>query len=119
MSQRGSAVVEFALVIPLVLTLVLGVVELSVVARSEIQLVHAAREGARQAAVSPDTSAAVAAVRRALGSAGSRAKVAVSRPTAIGDPTTVRVSLPYNVLSPIIGGYPIELRATATMRVER
>ncbi|MGI9586058.1 MAG: TadE family type IV pilus minor pilin [Acidimicrobiia bacterium] len=110
---------EFALVIPLVLTLVLGVVELAVVARSEIQLVHAAREGARQSAASPDTSAAVAAVRRALGGDGSKARVAVSRPTTIGDPTTVRVTLPYNVLSPFIGGYPIELHAAATMRVER
>ncbi len=119
MSHRGSAVVEFALVIPLVLILVLGVVELAVVARSEIQLIHAAREGARQSAASPDTSRAVAAVRRALGAAGSRARVSVSRPTGVGEPTTVRVSLPHRVASPIIGGFPIELHANATMRVER
>jgi Flp pilus assembly protein TadG len=119
MMQRGSAVVEFALVVPLVLILVLGVVEVAVVARSEIQLVHAAREGARQSAASPDTSLAVKAVRRALGPAGSRARVSVSRPTAIGDPTTVQVSLPHRVASPIVGGFPIDLHATATMRVER
>jgi Flp pilus assembly protein TadG len=119
MLQRGSAVVEFALVVPLVLILVLGVVEVAVVARSEIQLVHAAREGARQSAASPDTSLVVKAVRRALGPAGSHARVSVSRPTAIGDPTTVQVSLPHRVASPIVGGFPIDLHATATMRVER
>ena len=48
--ERGSAVVEFALVLPLVLVVLLGIVEVAVVARSEIQLVHAAREGAREAA---------------------------------------------------------------------
>lgn len=119
MSERGSAVVEFALVVPLVLILVLGVLEVAVVARSEIQLVHAAREGARQSASSPDTSLAVKAVRRALGNAGSRAKVSVSRPSAVGDPTTVHVSLPHRVASPILGGFPIQLHGTATMRIER
>ena len=34
MRQRGSAVVEFALVVPLVLALVLGLVEIAVVARA-------------------------------------------------------------------------------------
>ena len=84
MSQRGSAVVEFALVVPLILLLVVGIAEVAVVARAEIQLVMAAREGARQSASSPDTSQAAAAVRGALGEAGSRARIAIARPTAIG-----------------------------------
>ena len=119
MSDRGSAVVEFALVVPLLMLLVVGIAEVAVVARAEIQLVMAAREGARQSAASPETSRAVAAVRGALGEAGSRARVSVSRPAAIGEPTTVQVSLRHRVAAPLLGGFPVELSARAVMRTER
>lgn len=119
MTERGSAVVEFALIVPLILLLVVGIAEVAVVARAEIQLIMAAREGARQSAASPDTSQAVAAVRGALGSTGSRARVSVSRPSAIGEPTTVHVSLHHRVAAPFLGGFPVELSARAVMRTER
>lgn len=117
--ERGSSVVEFALVLPLVLVLVLGIVEVAVVARSEIQLIHAAREGAREAAASPDTSRAVAAVRSALGDAGRAVRVTVRRPTQIGEQATVTVSLRHTIAAPIFGGYSVDLQARSTMRVER
>lgn len=117
--ERGSAVVEFALVIPLILVLILGIVEVAVVARSELQLIHAAREGARQAATSPDTGRAAAAVRRSLGVLGSRARVSVSRPSGVGEQARVRVALSHLVAAPLFGGFTIELSATATMRTER
>lgn len=118
-AERGSAVVEFALVLPLVLVLLLGIVEVAVVARSEIQLVHAAREGAREAAASPDTSRSAAAVRAALGDAGRRARVSVTRPANIGERATVRVSLRHTVAAPFFGGFSLDLQAHSTMRVER
>jgi hypothetical protein len=95
------------------------VVEVAIVARSEIQLVHAAREGARQAAVSPDTAQASAAVRTALGAAGSGARISVSRPTSIGQPARVRVSVRHRVGVPILGGFTVDLVASASMRTER
>lgn len=117
--QRGSAVIEFAMVLPLVLALMLGIVEVAVVARSEMQLIHAAREGAREAAVSPDASRAVGAVRTALGPAGDRASISVSRPAEVGETARVSVRLPYRVAAPLFGGVSLELHATAAMRVER
>jgi Flp pilus assembly protein TadG len=117
--DRGSAVVEFALVVPLVLVLLVGIVEVAVVARTEIQLVHAAREGARQSATSPDTARAVAAVRRSLGASAPRARVAVRRPSGIGEPTTVEVTLRHRFAAPLLGGFPVDLHARATMRTER
>lgn len=117
--ERGSAVVEFALVLPLVLVLLLGIVEVAVVARSEIQLIHAAREGAREAAASPDTRRAVAAVRSALGEAGRAARVSVRRPTQVGEKATVSVSLKHTIAAPLFGGFSLDLRAQSTMRVER
>ena len=111
--------VEFALVAPLVLVLVLGLVEVAAIARTEIHLAHAAREGARHAATSPDTARASAAVRSALGALGPRARVSVSRPSRVGEPTTVRVSLKHRVAAPLLGGLPVDLEASATMRTER
>lgn len=117
--ERGSAIVELALTLPLVLILAVGVVEVAIVARSEIQLIHAVREGARQAATSPDTAGAAAAVRRSLGAAGSRARVRVSRPDQIGMPATVSASLRHRVAGPVFGGFDVDLTARASMRTER
>lgn len=117
--EAGSAVVEFALVLPLVLVLLFGIVEVAVIARSEIQLVHATREGAREAAASPDTARAASAVRSALGGLASNARISVSRPATVGQKATVNVSLPYRVATPIFGGFTVTLTSTASMRVER
>jgi Flp pilus assembly protein TadG len=117
--EGGTAVVEFALVLPLVLVLLLGIVEVAVIARTELQLVHATREGAREAAASPDSSRAAAAVRSALGSRSSQARIVVRRSSIVGEPATVSVSLPYRVAAPIFGGFSVTLTSKATMRVER
>jgi len=111
--------VEFALVLPLILLLVLGMVEVAVVARTQLEVVNAAREGAREAAASPDPAAAVAAVRATLGDLGSSARVSVRRPDVVGRQATVRVTLPHRVAAPLLGGFSVELSATASMRVER
>jgi Flp pilus assembly protein TadG len=50
--------VELALVLPLVLLLLLGVVQVGLVVRDQILVVHAAREAAREAAVDPAPGAA-------------------------------------------------------------
>lgn len=63
MSERGSAAVEFALVLPLVLLALLAAVEVVVVARTQLEVGHAAREGARQAATVPDVERAVTAAQ--------------------------------------------------------
>ena len=119
MRQRGSAVVEFALVVPLVLALVLGLVEIAVVARTQMEVVNAAREGAREAAASPDPSDAVRAVRASLGDVGASARVSVRRPDVVGRLAEVRVSLPHWVAAPFFGGVRVTITAKAVMRVER
>jgi Flp pilus assembly protein TadG len=117
--ERGSAVVEFALVLPLVIILVLGVVEVAVAARTQLEVVGAARVGAREAAATPDPARASAAVRAELGAAGGRARIEVSRPHVVGARATVVVRLPHTVAAPVFGGFTVELKARATMRVER
>ncbi|MEA3509953.1 MAG: TadE family type IV pilus minor pilin [Actinomycetota bacterium] len=119
MTQRGSAVVEFALVVPLVLALLLGLVEVALVARTQLEVVNAAREGAREAAASPDPSQAVRAARAALGEIGSSARVSVRRPDVVGRLAEVQVTLPYSVGAAFLGGVTVHITAKAVMRVER
>jgi len=118
-SERGSAVVEFALVVPLVLTLVLGLVEVALVARTQLEVVNAAREGVREAAASPDPADAVRAARAALGSSGGSARVSVRRPDVVGERAEVRVTLPHRIAAPLFGGVAVEITARSAMRVER
>lgn len=119
MSQRGSATVELALLIPLVLVLLVMIVEVGKVARLQIEVVAAAREGARVAATSPDPAAALAATSAALGDRGGDARINVHRPHVVGADAQVNVSIGYVVRLPLVGGVAVPLSASAAMRVER
>ena len=117
--ERGSATVEFALVIPIVLLLLVALVEVAVVARVEIELLGAARQGARVAATNPDPAVAVDAVHEALseGLTGS-VIVTVERPAIVGREAVVRLSLRHYLASVLFGGVPVDLSARSVMRVE-
>lgn len=117
---RGSSSVEFALVIPIVLLVLIAVVEVAVVARTQIELLGAARQGARAAATTPDPSAAVEAVHDSLGpSLAGRVIVTVERPAVIGRPAVVRLTLTHHVAAVLFGGLPVQLAVRSVMRVER
>jgi hypothetical protein len=118
-TQRGSATVELALLVPLILVLLALLVEVAVVARVQIELVGAAREGARVAATTPDPAQALAAARHALGERGSEARVSVHRPHVVGQSAEVKIALAYRIGLPLLGGFAVPLSARAVMRVER
>ena len=56
-SERGAAAVEFALVMPLLLLLVFGIVEFGLIMNRQITVTHAAREGVRYYSLPTVTSA--------------------------------------------------------------
>src|SRR5215510_1850905 len=90
--DRGSATVEFALVLPLVLVVVLGLVQVGLVIRDRLLVEAAARAGARAAAIQDDPAAIeVAAMVAAPGLDAARADVAVARSGSRGDPVTVHI----------------------------
>jgi Flp pilus assembly protein TadG len=112
--------VEFALVLPLVLVVLLGAVEVAILARAQLEVSQAAREGAREAATTPDPAAAVAAVRRFLGDdLGAEARVSVARDHVVGGRAEVVVRVPHRVAAPLFGGFTVYLEGRCTMRVER
>ena len=59
LSERGAAAVEFALVLPILLTLVLGTIEFGRAYNVQISLTHAARETARSMAITGAWTSAV------------------------------------------------------------
>lgn len=108
------------MILPLVLLVVLVAVEIAVAARAQLEVVGAAREGARQAATSPEPERAVAAVRAALDAPhASRARVSVRREHVVGGLAEVEVAVPHRVIGFVFDGFEITLTSRAVMRVER
>ena len=64
-SERGAAAVEFALLLPVLIVLILGIVEFGRAFQVQATLAAAAREGARVMALEDDAAAARTAVRSA------------------------------------------------------
>ena len=117
--ERGAATVEFALVIPIVLLVLFTLVEVVVVGRVQIELLGAARQGARVAATNPDPGVAVDAVHAALGeSLANKVIVTVERPAVVGREAVVSLSLTHRLASALFGGVPVDLAARSVMRVE-
>jgi len=118
--ESGSATVEFALVLPLLLLVLLASVEVMIVARSQLQLGHAAREGAREAATTPDLDRAIAAVHRSLDEGGAaRVRVSIDRQQHVGGIARVTATLRHSIAAPLFGGLTVTLTSSAAMRVER
>ena len=117
--EGGSATVEFALIIPIVLLVLFTLVEVVVVARVQIELLGAARQGARVAATNPDPAVAVDAVHEALGERlANEVIVTVERPAVVGREAVVRLSLTHRLASVLFGGVPVDMAARSVMRVE-
>lgn len=124
-SRRGSNAVEFALILPILITLLAGIVEWGWTLNQQMMVVQAAREGAR-AGVStprdddPETAAQARVVQSLndMGLKGSAATVTVSIVGAYPDELLqVNLALPHQ---PIIGlvPIPVDLKAALTMRLE-
>lgn len=105
--------------LPVVLVLILALIEVGSVAREQIQLWAAAREGARMAATNPDVNAAVAAAGDALGALTDRTRITVTRPAVVGQIARVDLTLLHTIDLPLVGDLTFEIEAGAGMRVER
>jgi Flp pilus assembly protein TadG len=118
--SAGQASVELALTLPLVVVLLLALVQVGLVVRGQILVTHAAREGARAAAVDADPDAPRRAAVGATSLDADRVVVTRGPRGAAGTPTRVTVTYRLQTDVPLVGAVwgDVTLEATATMRVE-
>lgn len=137
--ERGSAMVETAICIPLLLVLMVGIFEVGRAYETWQVLTNAAREGARMAVMPSGSAADTTALVRAYMSNGqltkaATASVVINEAASIdvnGNPVSasmVTVDYPFEfiMLQPVVRlvspsatvGGPITMRATAIMRNE-
>ncbi len=119
--ERGQSTVELALCLPIVVIILAVLVQVGVIAVDHVKVWHAAREGARVAAVDPDEGS----IERAAESAGLRPIDLTVEPADLyrrqGERVTVAVSYSPSTRIPVIGTLfeGLELDAEATMRLEQ
>jgi Flp pilus assembly protein TadG len=115
--QTGASAVELALVMPLLVMILFGIFQFGIAFNNWISLTHAAREGARLAAVgqydetriresSPSVTIQEVSVEGLGGNIGSVVTV-----TVVGNVL--------NIVIPFAGSWPVTLTSTASMRIEQ
>jgi Flp pilus assembly protein TadG len=129
--DRGAAVVEFALLLPLLLLLVFGIIDFGRALNAQIALTQAAREGARLDALNQPN--LVPRTQAAAGGLGSAASVALVYQCKTGDGSKnvdakVQTSYSFHFVTPVGAivamfggsgfGSPITLTAQGVMPCE-
>jgi Flp pilus assembly protein TadG len=122
LGERGAAAVEFALVVPVLLMLLMGIVEFSKAYNAQATLSAAAREAARTMALANDPTQARAIAQTAAGSLGSAATITISPTTCASDgSSTVTVTMTYRqtFASGLLGQSGVDVVGKAAMRCAR
>ncbi|MGY5884690.1 TadE/TadG family type IV pilus assembly protein [Modestobacter lacusdianchii] len=119
--ERGAAAVEFALVVPLLLLLLVGIMEFSKAFNTQATLAAAAREGARTIATAGTAASALSIVQSAAGSLGVPTSAISITPltcvgAAAGTTVTVTVTHRQTFLGGVLGSSGITLTGRAAMR---
>ena len=125
--QDGAAAVEFALLLPLLVLLLFGLIQFGIAFNTKIQATNAAREGARMAVVGIDNWADVGgglafwqAVQQNAG-VGDIDNCVLDTTDVVGGTLTVTFDYPLDLVIPFMPSPPSWQTGTAqaTMRIEQ
>lgn len=110
-SERGAAAVEFALLLPVLLMLVLGTIEFGRVYNAQITLTNAARDGVRVMAISNDPTGAKTAAKNAAASISTtipNSDITLSTQVcSTGAQVTLTISYTLSSITGIAGPFPM------------
>jgi Flp pilus assembly protein TadG len=122
-NEQGQTMTEFAVVLPILVVLLFGIIQFGIAFNNYVTLTDAARAGARKGAVSRNASNPVAACTNQVYTSASDLKssqlqVTCSSTWAPGSDVTVDAQYPYSIDLfgiPVVNGM---LQTTITERVE-
>lgn len=122
-SERGAVLVEFALVLPLLVILIFGIIQVSI-AFNRFQGIHAAaREGGRTASIPSSTAADVTArVNEALAGISFDSSPTINPGASCanrqGQQVTVTVSAPHTISVPFLPAVSVAMNGRGVFRCE-
>ncbi len=123
-SKRGQSLVEIALILPILLIILFGIMEFGRVFHSYLVITHAAREGARYGIISKDAAQIKQKVQDASpGITLDLSDIDVNPSTNLtaGVPLTISVEYQLDLFTPVLADIipnPIVISTSSTMRVE-
>lgn len=121
-SERGQSVVELALVLPVLVLLLTGILEFGLIIHQYLAVTEAAREGARVAAVGQtdaQVNSKVTSAAPSIDAAKLTVTITPAAPRSRGSSVTVSVSAPVQSVTGYLQAVvPASVQGTATMRVE-
>jgi Flp pilus assembly protein TadG len=110
-SERGAAAVEFAILLPLLLMLVLGTIEFGRAYNAQITLTNAARDGVRVMAIAKTPTEAKNAARTAAASVSTTIPISdVTLSTEVcptGTQVTLTIKYKLSTITGIAGPFPM------------
>lgn len=120
--ENGQVLVEYALVLPVLLLVLFGIIEFGIIVFSHDTIANAAREGARYGAVHAGDAWGIEMAARRLTSGLDEARLQVSS-TTTGSVVRVEVVYPVSLITGMLvqaaGGNPtLQLQAVASMQIE-
>jgi Flp pilus assembly protein TadG len=119
--ERGAAAVEFALVLPLLLVILLGIIDFGLYFYNDLQLTHVARDAARYLSVD-NVSAANTTIDNAILISTSLTSRSVTPSDVQGGESTITLRASYKFLTPLprlVGiGSTAAINASVVMRRE-
>jgi len=121
-NEKGASAVEFAIILIPLLMLVFGIFQFGIAYNNYITITHAAREGARLAAVdlyNPDLEDIIK--KRAYPIPEEYIIISIITPegTEIGKPVEVEITYNITIEIPLVGSWDIPLTSKGVMRLEK
>lgn len=108
--------VEFAIILPILIIVVFGIIEFGRAYNTKITLTHAAREGVREYALTQNSGNGQTAAENAATGLDILSLTYSNTPCTVGNPTTVTLNYPFQLAIPFFSSSPLILVGEGTMR---